>query len=96
MTDTRPDLTVTSGVSQRTGEGFLSFSWGELHGQLDPAEARTFALGVIEAADAAEFDAALTKWARATGFEEDAINGLLGAIRIGRDLPPMWSGRAKT
>lgn len=56
-----PDITVTSGVSAKTGEGFVVLRWGELACQLTPDEARRHALGVIQCADASEFDQAFVK-----------------------------------
>jgi len=52
-------ISVSSGVSARNGGGFVTIRWGDMGGQLSPEEARQHALAVIEAADAAEHDAAV-------------------------------------
>lgn len=77
--------------------GFVAFHWGDETGQLSPSEARQFALGAIEAADAAEFDAALNRWAVSVDMDQEARARLLAAVRKGRELPPLkGSGRAQT
>src|SRR5262245_45558969 len=50
---------MESGVSSRTGEGFVHVHWGDQHGQLDVGEALAHSLNMIEAAHAAEYDAYL-------------------------------------
>lgn len=51
-------LWFESGVSARTGKPFVHIRWGDQSGQLTAAEARDHALHMLEAANAAEFDAA--------------------------------------
>lgn len=97
MAEDKPGLVVTSGVSNETGMGFVSMHWRDETGQLTPGQAREFALGVIEAADAAEHDAAIVRWAADAGMDELARARILAAVRKGRLLPPLvGSGRAQT
>jgi hypothetical protein len=55
-------IDVTSIVSSRTKEGIVQFKWNAEDGQLTPDEARAHALGIIEAAEAAETDAFLVEF----------------------------------
>lgn len=82
---TPPDITVTSGVSSKTGEGFIIVRWGELAAQLTPDEARRHALGVIQAADAAVFDSALMRvFGGPEGYKDPVAGQVLVAIRNAR------------
>lgn len=74
-------ISVTSGVSAKRGVGFVTVAWGDEVGQLSTEEARAHALGIIEAADAADFDAALVK---ALGGMDQQTAQILGAIRAAR------------
>lgn len=80
------DLAMESGVSARTGEPFMHLRWGDQAGQFTPAAAREHALKIIDAAAAAEFDAALVR-ALTTGEtnmrHEEAV-AFLGLIRRAR------------
>lgn len=53
---------VTSIVSGRTYEPLIEIQWGDRKAQLGLDEARTHALGILEAAEAAESDAFVFKW----------------------------------
>lgn len=55
-------LEMSSGVSARTGEGFVHLVWGDQRGQLTPTEAREHARRIAEAAEAAEYDAIFVRW----------------------------------
>lgn len=93
MSDQRrslPQMVVTSGVNSRL-IGFVTVSWGENAGQLTPDEARAHALGIIAAADATDFDAALV---RILG-EQDGIGELLTRMRFARTGSTGFSGRAQ-
>lgn len=63
MTDEKR-IDITSGVSHRTGHGFVELHWGTESGQLTPTETRLHALRLLEAADAAESDAFIVGWMR--------------------------------
>jgi len=52
-----PQIWVNSIVSSKTLEPWVTVEWGERRGQLRPDEARAHAVGVLEAANAAESDA---------------------------------------
>lgn len=57
-------IDIVSGVSLFTGEPYVQMKWGEQDGQLTPDECRAHAAGLIEAAEAAEFDAIFWKWSK--------------------------------
>lgn len=74
-------IDVESGVTT-SGRGFVVMRWGDLSGQLTPDEAREYALAILEAADAADHDAALFVELRdRVGLELTTIGGLLRGIR---------------
>jgi hypothetical protein len=78
-------IDVSSGVSSTSGFGFVTLRWGAESGQLTTAEARAHALSLLEAADAAEFDAAVLRWMTHdldTPIEQAAA--ALGALRRSR------------
>jgi hypothetical protein len=82
-------LWMESGVSSRTGEPFVHMRWGDQSGQLGASEAREHAMNMLEAASAAEFDAALIKGLTAPepdgpGFELDMAMRLLVIVREAR------------
>jgi hypothetical protein len=52
-------IDVYSGVSAKTGFGFVTLRWGDQHGQLTPDDARRHALSILAAAEAAEHDSAV-------------------------------------
>lgn len=56
-------ISFASGVSARTGMPFIHMSWGKNKAQFTPTELREHAMGLMEAAAAAELDACLTTWA---------------------------------
>lgn len=86
MTDS---IEVASGVSHRTGEGFVTIAFGSESGQLTPQEAKLFALSIIEAADAAESDAAISKLLRGLGdFSPENVAMLLSELRELRGVQP--------
>ncbi|MCC6328950.1 MAG: hypothetical protein IT174_10570 [Acidobacteria bacterium] len=55
-------ISVTSIVSGRTFEPLVQIDWGDLSAQLGLREAREHALGILEAAEAAESDAFVFQW----------------------------------
>lgn len=57
-------LSVLGIVSFQTGQPFVHLRWGENVGQLTPDEARQHALLILEAAQNAVADAAITGWAK--------------------------------
>jgi len=57
-------LSVSSGVSAFDGKPFVHVRWLEQSGQWDIESARQHALQVLEAAEAAEHDAAVVRWLR--------------------------------
>ncbi len=57
-------IAINSGVSARTGQGFVHLGWGDQRGQFSPTEARDHARLIAEAAEAAEYDAIFLHWLR--------------------------------
>lgn len=77
---------VESGVSAFTGEPFLTVrTEGARMGQMSPAEIRTMALHWLEAAEAAESDAAVFAELRGVGMDVNACAGFIQALRARRD-----------
>lgn len=66
VTTAEGQVTVRGGVSATTGRGFCQFDWDGRTAQFTPADARQLALHLLEAAAAAEQDAAV--WRMATGM----------------------------
>lgn len=56
------EIFITSIVSGRTYEPLIEIEWNGQRGQLQLDEARQHALGILEAAEAAESDAFVFKW----------------------------------
>jgi len=82
-----PDaIMALSGVSLFDGSPFVALTWGAGgdRAQLTPELARDLALNVLQAADAAEFDAGLVAELRRIGMEDEPIAALLWALREGR------------
>lgn len=63
---------ITPGVSAFTGHGYIRLDWGETSGQLTIAEARQHGLAILEAAEAAEMDAAMWAFAKTMLHTDDA------------------------
>lgn len=83
----RPDDVIdsTSGVSLFDGSPFVVIRWAQEAGQLTPERARELALSILEAADAAEFDAGLIRVLRAAGIGDEYAVRLLNEIRGERE-----------
>jgi hypothetical protein len=79
-------LEMESGVNKRL-EPFVHVRWGAEIGQLSPAEARQHGLAMLEAAEAAEADAALLRGLRELDVDEQTGFALLRLIRENRDTP---------
>jgi hypothetical protein len=78
-------IDVESGVSAASGYGFVTLRWGAMSGQLTPREARAHALGIIEAADAAEHDAVVMRWLVTTlSMDPVKVALVLGELRQAR------------
>jgi hypothetical protein len=78
---------MESGISSETGEPFVHLHWGDMAGQLTPAQIHEHARGLIETAAAAEFDAAFVKVMTdpdkaGLSFEQAMI--MLGQVRVAR------------
>lgn len=74
------DIIVVSGC-RVDGKPFLTIKWGEMHGQMDMAEARQHALGILECCVAAESDGALTKFLQRVGSPPEIQRQALLAVR---------------
>lgn len=66
-----------SGVSARTGQGFVSLTWGNERGQLSVDETRQHALALLEAAEAAQYDSVFLAWMLANQIAPPDKAGLL-------------------
>lgn len=77
---------VESGVSAFSGEPFLTIrTTGGRTGQMTPAELRTMALHWLEAAEAAETDAAVFAELSSLGLDDATAAGFIQALRFRRD-----------
>ncbi len=77
---------VETMVASRTGEPAVVLRWYDHSGELSPKEARAFAMTVLEAADAAESDAFLCKFAvDKIGLDKQRMAHLLNEFRKYRE-----------
>ena len=77
-------LEFTSAINP-DGEPFVKLTWGDQHGQLTPTEARRHALGILEAADAADSDSFLWGFLRArVGLDDERAAEVLAEFRAYR------------
>ena len=95
------ELFVQSRVSSKDKRPMVDFHWGRERMELTPPEALTHALGIIEAAIAAETDALLVEFAtRILGAEIDIAGLLLLEFRKFREENSKqllsWRGQAMT
>lgn len=75
-------IDITPGVSAFSGHGYVTLAWGSEGGQLTIKEARAHALGLLRAAEAAEFDAAMWAFAKSHLKADDAgAAAILVALR---------------
>jgi len=82
-------LTVTSIVSNRTGEGKLDIVWLGQLAQLSPADARATAWVLIEAASVAEAEAALIRFLKErVELSAEKAAQMLNEFRGYRDADP--------
>lgn len=73
---------MESGVSARTGEGFVRLTWGTEEGQLSPTEIRAHALALLVVAEAAESDAIVyAELVDTIGLDRQAALLFIGALR---------------
>jgi len=82
----RGEIEVASVMSHQDGEPMVDL-WVSLSpAQLSPGKARELALMLLEAADAAESDAALSAFARSQlGLDTVQVAGLVGQVRALRE-----------
>jgi hypothetical protein len=89
------EMWMESGVNTE-GEPFVRLSWGNEMGQLSPARTREHAVGLLETAAAAEFDAALWKVVTEDmGLEPQAAMVFLSQMREKRGMADYQSGRTQ-
>jgi hypothetical protein len=82
-------INMTSGVNER-GEGFVTVaahgaSGTILVGQQSPPEVRAHALALLEAAEAAEQDAAVLRVIRALELPDELAGAVITELRESRD-----------
>lgn len=71
-------LWASSGYGVKTRKPFVTIHWKDVVEQLSPADARRFALSIIEAAEAADQDAFLFEWVKqVTGIDDAGATRLL-------------------
>jgi hypothetical protein len=72
-------------VSHRTGRGVVVIEWGDMGGQFDPEDARTFAHTLLREADNAETDA----------FVYSEFNKFLNPNQLGALITEFRTARAR-
>ena len=80
------DFHITSGVSSRTGDGFVQIlihaaDWSVT---IRPAEAQELAHNLLAAAEAAQSDANIVAFARSQDWDDQSIATLLITLRNSR------------
>ena len=63
-------IEMSSGISHRTGKGFVSLAWGHEQGQWSVDEARQHAMRLLESAEAAQYDSIFVQWLLAAGLTD--------------------------
>lgn len=81
-------IAVQSVVSAATGRPLVQIKWGDQVGQITPDEARQHALILLDAANAAETDAALLRFTRLMGGNDQDAARLLAHFRASRGDDP--------
>lgn len=56
------EINITSGVGAASRLGYVNLRWGPKSGQLTTSEARRHAFAILDAAAAADHDAAVFRW----------------------------------
>lgn len=87
-------ISVSSGVNPE-GKPFCYLEWGGEKGQLTPEEARTFALTLLAAAEAAEMDSSVFLWLDKMGLTLPERAQAIGGLRDFRGQARKLSGDAK-
>lgn len=80
------DVSVQSMVGARTGQPAVMFRLGDEYVNMPVADARKVALDLLNAALAAEQDAALVLFLRGQGMSDQEAGVFLGAIRAARGV----------
>lgn len=83
--DEKP-ITIQSMVGARTGEPAVMIRFGEEFANVPVADARRVALDILNAALAAEQDAALVTYFRGQGLDDTQVARLLTLIREVRQV----------
>jgi hypothetical protein len=79
-------IAIHSGVGGPRRNGFVHLAWASLRAQFTPAQARAHALRVLEAAEAAESDAAVLKLLEVKiGLDTPRSLGIIADLRNFRD-----------
>jgi hypothetical protein len=84
-------IEYASGVTE-DGKPFVRVTWGDESGSLDPDATRLMGLGFIEAAEAAENDAALMAVLTGSGFGVEQVMTMLVLMRENR---ANWKAEAR-
>ena len=88
--DDKLTISMASGVSSKTLDGFVHYSWGDQKCQFTPDEARKHALGLLSIAEAAEKDSITTKFfVHEVGIPVEKAASMLQAMRNYRTKEPI-------
>lgn len=87
------DIQIESGVGVMSGLGYVNLFWGPQSGQLTTKEARRHALIILDAAAAADHDAAVLRWLlERMGMPVEAASAVLVDLRKARRAVDAESG----
>jgi len=88
-------IDIESGVGYLSRLGYVNLRWGDQAGQLTTREARVHALAILDAAAAADHDAAVFRFlSDELGLEPETAARSLGGLRIARARVDEESGNA--
>ena len=78
-----PQVLASSYVGATDRKGYVSLQWGTMHGKMTPAEARQFAVTIMQVAEAADLD---EKILQHTGTFKEGVQ-LMRIVREIRETP---------
>jgi hypothetical protein len=86
-------IDIESGVGAMSRLGYVHLRWGERSGQLTTREARRHAYAILDAAAAADHDAAVLRWLTETmGLDIAPASQVLVDLRVARQAVDAESG----
>ena len=88
-------IDIESGVGMMSRLGYVQLRWGQQSGQLTTREARLHALSILDAAAAADHDAAVLRWLVDTmGLPIERASAVLVDLRKARRAVDQEGGNA--